>query len=322
LNHALALLEWFGHLTAFAARAVPATVGAAPRIGRWLRPLYAVLVGGLPLAVVTGLALGVVIWMHTRDALARTGTGAAEYLPTLLAAAVLLELAPVGAGLIVAARTGASLGAELSSMRVSEQIDALELLGVSPVRRLVGPRVVACVLAVPLLHALIAATALGSGFLAETLTGSTTFLKFSTAALRELLLEDVIPAGLKTLAFGLVVGVTGCYIGMYPRAGSEGVGRAATDSVVACSLLVLVADVMLVLAIKAGQTRRTPSTRRKTVGRRARAGKSPHGRVGPLRKRKWAGHRVQLRSEEGGAWATGGATRRPRPRSRSWATGS
>ena len=249
----LTLLEWFGHLAAFAGRAVPATFGAIPRAGQWIRPLYSVLIGGLPLAFVTGLALGVVIWLHTRDVLARTGTGAVEYLPTFLAAAVLLELAPVGAGLIVAARTGASLGAELAAMRVSEQIDALELLGVSPIRRLVGPRVLACVLAVPLLHVLIAATALGSGFLAEQVTGSTTYLKYDTAALRELVLEDVVPAGLKTLVFGLVVGVTGCFIGLYPRAGSEGVGRAATDSVVACSLLVLAADVLLVVVIKAVQ---------------------------------------------------------------------
>jgi phospholipid/cholesterol/gamma-HCH transport system permease protein len=251
--NALSFLEFFGRLTAFATRAVPASVAALPRASRWVRPLYAVLIGGLPLGVVTGLTLGVVIWVHTRDVLERTGTGAVEYLPTFLAAAVLLELAPVGAGLIVAARTGASLGAELASMRVSEQIDALELLGVSPVRRLVGPRVLACVLAVPLLHVLISATALGSGFVAETVTGSTSLLKYDTAAVRELLLEDVIPAALKTLVFGLVVGVTGCFIGMNPREGSEGVGRAATDSVVACCLLVLAADVLLVVLIKAGQ---------------------------------------------------------------------
>jgi phospholipid/cholesterol/gamma-HCH transport system permease protein len=253
LLNAISLLEWFGRLTAFAARAIPATFAAVPRPGAWVRPFHAVLVGGLPLATVTGLALGVVIWLHTRDVLARTGTGAVEYLPTFLAAAVLLELAPVGAGLIVAARTGASLGAELAAMRVSEQIDALELLGVSPIRRLVGPRVLACVLATPLLHILITSIAMGSGFVAENVTGSTTELKYTTAAMRELLLQDVIPAGLKTLAFGLVVGVTGCFIGMYPREGSEGVGRAATDSVVACALLVLASDVLLVMLIKAIQ---------------------------------------------------------------------
>ncbi len=251
--NAISNLERLGRLAAFALRAVPAFVAALPRVGQWLKPLYAVVIGGLPLATVTGLALGVVIWMHTRDVLARTGTGAVEYLPTFLAAVVLLELAPVGAGLIVAARTGASLGAELASMKVSEQIDALELLGVSPLRRLVGPRVVACVFAVPALHILIATTALGSGFVAEMATGSTTYLKYDTAAVRELLLQDVIPAGLKTLVFGLVVGVTGCFIGLHARDGSEGVGHAATDSVVACILLVLAVDVLLVGLIKAIQ---------------------------------------------------------------------
>jgi phospholipid/cholesterol/gamma-HCH transport system permease protein len=164
---------------------------------------------------------------------------------------VLLELAPVGAGLIVAARTGASLGAELASMRVGEQLDALELLGVSPLARLIGPRVLACILAVPVLHVAIAAVALASGFLAESITGHTTLLKYDAAAMRELYLSDVVPAALKTLMFGLVVGVTGCFIGINADEGSEGVGRAATDSVVMCSLFVLAADVLLVGLIKA-----------------------------------------------------------------------
>jgi phospholipid/cholesterol/gamma-HCH transport system permease protein len=244
-----AYLDWFarvGDWAYFSARATSAAFLAVVRPGYWLRPLHGVLVGGLPLAAVTGLALGVVIWMHTRGVLARTGGGAVEYLPTFLAAAVLLELAPVGAGLIVAARTGASLGAELASMRVGEQIDALELLGVSPMRRLVGPRVLACVLAVPLLHVLIAALALGSGFVAESIIGQTTWLKYERAVLQELRLHEVLPAGLKTLVFGALVGVTGCYIGLTAKGGSEGVGQAATDSVVACSLLVLAADVLLV----------------------------------------------------------------------------
>lgn len=249
-------IDWLarvGNLTRFGLRAAPAAVRAAVRPGWWVKPLYEMVVGALPLAVVTGVALGVVIWLHTRDVLARTGTGAVEYLPTFLAAAVLLELAPVGAGLIVAARTGASLGAELASMRVGEQIEALELLGVSPVRRLVGPRVLACVLAVPVLHVLIASVALASGYVAESAAGQTTLLKYDTASSRELYLNDVVPAALKTLAFGLVVGVTGCFVGLSAEGGSEGVGRAATDAVVACSLLVLAADVFLVGAIKAVQ---------------------------------------------------------------------
>ena len=165
--------------------------------------------------------------------------------------AVLLELAPVGAGLILAARTGASLGAELAAMRVSEQVDALELLGVSPVRRLVGPRVLACVLAAPMLHAIIATIALASGYVAEQITGQTYWLKYQQAVLAELRMHEVIPAGLKTLVFGSLIGTTGCYVGLTAGGGSEGVGEAATGSVVRCTLLVLFADVLMVGLIQA-----------------------------------------------------------------------
>ncbi len=244
-------LSWLGTLTAFSRRALPAAARAVAHPRWWLRPFHGMVVGALPLAFVTGIALGVVIWMHTRGVLERASPGAVEYLPTVLAVAVLLELAPVGAGLIVAARTGASLSAELAAMKVGEQLDALELLGVSPLQRLIGPRVFACVLAVPVLHILIAATALASGYLAEVATGHTTILQYQSAVLRELYLQDVVPAALKTLAFGLLVGVTSCFIGLTAQEGSEGVGRAATDAVVVCTLLVLAADVLLVGLIKA-----------------------------------------------------------------------
>lgn len=235
-----------GEWAVFAGRTAVAALGALLRPVLWLKPLYAVLVGGLPLAAVAGLAIGIVIWVHTRGVLARTGTGAVELLPTFLSAAVLLELAPIAAGLILAARTGASLGAEFASLKVSEQVDALELLGISPVRRLVGPRVLACVLAGPLLHVLIAGLAIGGGYVAELLSGQTTFLRYTSAVLKELRLVDVVPAGLKPMVFGFLTGATGCYLGLRAGGGSEGVGQAATNSVVACSLLVLLADVLLV----------------------------------------------------------------------------
>src|SRR5262249_25886163 len=146
------------------------------------------------------------------------------------------------------------LGAELASMRITEQIDALRMLGVSPFRRLVGPRILACVLAVPVLHVLIATTAIASGFLAEwALSGTASLDAYQKAVLLELRLLDVLPAGLKPLVFGLVVGLVGCYIGLTAGEGSEGIGKAATDSVVASALLVLATDVLLVMLIKAVQ---------------------------------------------------------------------
>lgn len=243
------LLDAVGRWSHFAVRGLLYAVASLLHPSLWLRPLYTVLVGGLPLAAVLGVALGAVVWMHTRGVLDRLA-GASELLPTVLAAAVLLELAPVGAGLIVAARTGASLGAELASMTIGEQVDALELLGVSPLRHLIAPRILACILAVPLLHALVSALALGSGFVAESVGGSTSLPKYQAAVLAELRLNEVLPAGLKTLVFGGLIGATGCFIGLNARGGSEGVGKSATDSVVVCSLLVLLADVLLVGLIR------------------------------------------------------------------------
>jgi phospholipid/cholesterol/gamma-HCH transport system permease protein len=238
-----------GEFAYFAWQAFVAALGSVLKPGAWLQQLYSVLIGALPLGTVAGIALGAVVWMHTHAALARTG--AVDYLPTVLAAAVLLELAPIGAGLIVAARTGASLGAELGAMKLGEQLDALELLGLPPMRVLVGPRVLACIIALPLLHVYIAALALLSGYVAENVVGNTNWLKFQTASLRELYPEDVIPAALKTAVFGFLIGVAGCYHGMRAGGGTEGVGRAATAGVVAACLLVLGADVLLVGLIRA-----------------------------------------------------------------------
>lgn len=238
-----------GELVWFALLAVPATVAsvAAPR--RWLRQWYSIFVGALPPGVVAGFALGAVVWLQTHNILARTGSE--EYLPTALAVAVLLELAPIAAGLIVAARTGASIGAELGAMKNSEQIDALEMIGISPRRELVGPRVIGAMLALPMLHILIAALAVGSGYLADTLSTGSGWLKYERACLSELYMAEVLLSGAKTVVFGGLIGITACFFGLRSEGGTEGVGRATTISVVWSMILVLVADVAMVLAIQA-----------------------------------------------------------------------
>src|SRR5262249_9099180 len=143
-----------------------------------------------------------------------------------------------------------SLGAELGSMRLTEQIDALEVLGLSPLRQLVGPRVLACMLALPLLTVFIAYLAILSGFLCEAVGGSMTWAQYQAETLRLLTLHDAVPAVLKTVVFGYLIGVTGCYQGMTAHGGTEGVGRAATRGVVGSIFLVLVANVLLVRLIQ------------------------------------------------------------------------
>jgi phospholipid/cholesterol/gamma-HCH transport system permease protein len=246
-----AALETLGRLTHFALRSLAALPSALVRPRELAAQLSDVLIGALPLALTAGTAIGVVVWLHLRGTLtAVAGPGAAVYLPQALALAVVLEFAPLAAGLIVAGRTGASLGAGLGAMVLTEQIDALEAQGLSPMRELTAPRVAACMLALPLLTVFIAFTALGAGWLAETLGGTLTGRQFFNECLRVLTLQDAIPATLKTVVFGWLIGASGCYFGMNARGGAEGVGRAATAGVVSALFLVLVSDVLLVKIIQ------------------------------------------------------------------------
>jgi phospholipid/cholesterol/gamma-HCH transport system permease protein len=245
-------LEQLGRFSHFALRALVAAPSALLRPRELLRQFYQVLVGTLPLGLVAGLALGAVVWLHLHQVLKRFS--AEEALPTYLTLAVVLELAPTGAGLIVAGRSGASLGAELGSMKLTEQIDALEVLGLSPLRQLVAPRVLACMLALPLLTVFIAYLAVIGSYGAEALGGHLSLTQYRRDCLRELRVQDMLPAVLKTMVFGYLVAVTGCYFGMTAYGGTEGVGRAATRGVVVSTLLVLASNVLLVQLILTGGT--------------------------------------------------------------------
>jgi phospholipid/cholesterol/gamma-HCH transport system permease protein len=240
-------LEHWGRFSHFAARCLPAAVISLRRPAEVLRQLYTIFVGSLPLGLVTGLAMGVVVWIHLHGVVNR------EYVrkvPEYLALAVVLEFAPLSAGLVVAGRTGASLGAELGSMRLTEQIDALEVLGLSPLQELVGPRVLACMLTLPLLTIFIAFTAISSSYLAEMLGGSLSWTQYRADVLRGLTEGKAVPATLKTIVFGFLVGSTGCYAGMNAGGGTEGVGQAATRGVVGSIFLVLLSNVLLVKIIQ------------------------------------------------------------------------
>lgn len=248
------LLDWLeglGNAAWFMLRATLALPSALRRPMDTLVQLNHVLIGGLPLSLTAGAAIGAVVWMHMRDALQGVGgPGAVQYLPQALSLAVVLEFGPITAGLLTAGRSGASLGAELGSMRLTEQVDALEVLGLSPLRELVAPRLAACMLALPILTVLICYTALGCGYVAEAVGGSMTRTQYTNEVLRVLALRDAVPAALKTMVFGYLIGLVGCWYGLTAKGGTEGVGLAATRAVVASIFLVLVADVLLVKLIQ------------------------------------------------------------------------
>ncbi len=246
------MLETMGRFAYFAGQSFLAALLSVTRPRQLGRQLYQILVGVLPLAAAAGTAIGLILWMQLQNTFRIFS--ASEFLPQALALAVTLEFAPIGAGLIVAGRSGASLGAELGSMRLTEQIDALEVLGLSPVKELVGPRVLACMIALPLLTVFMAYLALLAGGAAEAVGGvlgwrlyvSKTVAVLNTPGVAPYLL----PAVLKTIVFGFLIGVTGCYQGLTAEGGTEGVGRAATRGVVLSIFLVLLANVFMVRVIQ------------------------------------------------------------------------
>jgi len=243
----LSLLDWLGRAAHFAWRSFVAALAALPRGKIWARQLFDVLVGAAPLGIVAGAALGAVVWLHLNRAVPTPFLGS---VPEYLAYAVVLEFAPLGAGLIVAGRSGASLAAELSTMRLTEQIDALESMGLAPLTYLVGPRVLACMLALPMLTILVAFFALGSSTLVELVGGTRSWTQYQTAILNGLMQAPVVAATLKTIVFGLLIAVAGCWNGLHAPGGAEGVGIAATRGVVGATLLVLLSNVALVKVIQ------------------------------------------------------------------------
>jgi phospholipid/cholesterol/gamma-HCH transport system permease protein len=150
---------------------------------------------------------------------------------------------------VVSGRVGAGIGAELGSMKVTEQIDAIEASAVNPYKLLAFTRVLACIVVLPLLTLVADACGIFSGWVAETLADPISLLRFLDKGLTGVHFSDFLAPTLRTAFFGLIIGLVSCFQGMRTRGGTEGVGRSATSSVVLSSLFVILADVILVKLI-------------------------------------------------------------------------
>jgi phospholipid/cholesterol/gamma-HCH transport system permease protein len=212
-----------------------------------IRQLYELGVRSAPLIAVSGVAVGVVLSMHTRASLERFG--AESMIPAGLAIALVRETGPLTAALLLSGRIGAGIGAELGAMRVTEQIDALEASAVDAFRFLVVTRVLACVIALPILTALMNFSGMLGGYLSEmSVTGMSLQLYF-TRAFSLIDMADYVPATVKTMVFGFIIATMSSYLGFTTESGTEGVGRASTRSVVLSSMLIIVSNVLLVRMI-------------------------------------------------------------------------
>ena len=241
------LFEWFGNLGIFSWRVLKAAV-TPPFEGRELiKQMDDIGSKSLPLVALAGAAVGAVLSMEVRSSMIRFG--ATSLLPSAIVFSVIQEMGPIITGLVVSGRVGAGIGAELASMKVTEQIDAMEVSAVNPYRLLAATRIVACILMLPLLTLASDACGLLTGWLAQTLVEPISLRQFIDAGFRGATLSDFLPPTFKTAVFGLIIGLIACYQGMRTRGGAEGVGRAATNSVVLASLFVILADVVLVKLI-------------------------------------------------------------------------
>lgn len=198
----------------------------------------------LVLVLVTGCSIGIVLSMQSRGTLARFGAEAV--LPSMLALSVVKEIGPVITSLVLAGRLGAGIAAELGSMRVTEQIDALEVSALQPFKYLVITRVLACVVMFPLLTIACDIVALLGGYTESLLSSDLDYRLFIDQAFSSLRMSDVLFSTAKTSVFGFLVSIVGCYSGYHVRGGTREVGQAAMRAVVIGSLLVLLADVMMV----------------------------------------------------------------------------
>ena len=201
----------------------------------------------LPLVVASGFALGTVMTLHTRSTLVMFG--AAAIIPTVQALAFFVEIGPLVAGLLLAGRVGSGIGAVLANMRATEQVDGIESLSIDAFKFLVVPRVVSCVLALPLLTLFMDFSGLLGGYLSEFASSRISFELYITRAFENVVLSNFLAPTLKTAVFGFVIGTVSSYFGYTTNEGAAGVGRAATNSVVVSSLLIILADVILVKCI-------------------------------------------------------------------------
>jgi phospholipid/cholesterol/gamma-HCH transport system permease protein len=239
--------EWFGELGIFLWQVMRASV-RRPFEGRELvRQLDEIGSKSLPLVALAGAAIGAVLALESRHSLVRFG--AKSMLPAAIVFSIIHETGPVVTGLVVSGRVGAGIGAELGSMKVTEQIDAIEASGVNPYKLLAFTRILACILMLPLLTLAADFCGVSVGWIADALVEPISFHRFLHAGFAGTSFSDFLAPTFRTAVFGLIIGVIACFQGMRTQGGTEGVGRAATSSVVLSSLFVILADVILVKMI-------------------------------------------------------------------------
>ncbi len=209
-----------------------------------IRQCYEIGVKSLPLITLTGFVTGIVFTKQSRPSLLEFG--AESWLPSLIAIAVVRALAPLVTALISAGKIGSNIGAELGSMRVTEQIDAMEVSAINPFKFLVVTRVTATTLMIPVLMMYFAFVGLLGSFLNVNQNENTSFISFFQNAFSPITFLDVFTGLFKSIVYGFTIGMVGCYKGYNATRGTEGVGKAANMAVVVSMFLIFIEEIVIV----------------------------------------------------------------------------
>jgi len=200
-------------------------------------------VGSLPIVLLTGFFIGAVMVLQSAAQFERFGE--TTLTGDVVAVALVRELGPTITGLLVAGRNASGIASELGSMLVTEQVDAMRAMGTDPTRKLVTPRVIAAVLMLPLLTAMADLIGLAGGYVVSYFTLRLCAVTFWTRAIHALEFSDLMQGMTKPIIFGFILSTVGCYYGLTVRGGTQGVGRATTQAVVASSVFILVTNFFL-----------------------------------------------------------------------------
>lgn len=233
-----------GNVTLFAARFFKEVLKPPYELREFIRQCYAIGYKSLPLVGITAFIMGLVLTLQSRPTLVEFG--AESWLPGMVALSLIREIAPVITALICAGKISSGIGAELGSMKVTEQIDAMEVSAINPYKYLVVTRVLATTLMVPILVFFADGIGIFGGYIGMNIHTKVNMFRYFSQVLESLDFIDIIPATVKTFFFGFFIGMIGCYKGFTAANGTESVGKAANSAVVAASLTIFIIDMLAV----------------------------------------------------------------------------
>jgi phospholipid/cholesterol/gamma-HCH transport system permease protein len=233
-----------GNLTLFITQTIRETFSGGFELKEFLRQCFQLGNKSFSLIALSGFIMGIVMTIQSRPALAEFG--AESWLPGMVAISIIREIGPMITALICAGKIGSGIGAEIGSMKVTEQIDAMEVSATNPIKYLFVTRILATTIVLPVLVVFADGFGLFGSWAGVNIKGNVNLVLFISQAFGSLDFMDFFPSLVKTLIFGAVIGIIGCYKGYSAGRGTESVGIAANSAVVLSSLLVIIVDVIAV----------------------------------------------------------------------------